>query len=62
MAIRNPTQHPPRPIVEGAERGFVRFESSTVPLTELPQLKLQAPEITDRGLVRLGNSNIASAR
>ena len=62
MAIRNPTQHPPRPIVKGAERGFVRFENSRVPLTELPQLKLQAPEITDRGLVRLGNSNITSAR
>jgi len=62
MAVRNPTQYPPRPILEGTERGFVRFESNTATLTELPQLKLQAPETTDRGLVRFGSSNITSAR
>ena len=62
MGVKNPTQHPPPPIPEGTERGLVRFDSSTVTLTELPQLKLQAPEITDRGLVRFGSSNITSAR
>ena len=39
MAVRNPTQYPPRAILEGTERGFVRFESGTVTLTELPQLR-----------------------
>jgi hypothetical protein len=62
MAINNPRQHASQPIQEGADYGFVRFDSSTIRLSELPRLSLQGPEITDRGIVRLGLSNITSAR
>jgi hypothetical protein len=63
MAINNPRQHALQPISEGADYGFVRFDSSsTITLSELPRLSLQALEITDRGIVRLGLSNITSAR
>ena len=56
------TQHPPQSIPEGADRGFVRFDTSTITLSELPPLKPQAQEITDRGIVRFGSAGITSAR
>jgi hypothetical protein len=62
MAINNAQQYSSQPVPEGADYGFVRFDSSTITLSELPRLKLQTPEITDRGIVRLGLANITSAR
>ena len=58
MAGNNTTQHPPQPIVD---RG-IRFESSTVTPSELPPLKPQARQITDRGIVRFGSGTITSER
>jgi len=62
MADKNTTRHLPRPIPEGADRGFVRFDSSMMTLSELPPLKPQAREITDRSIVRFGSSMITSER
>jgi hypothetical protein len=62
MAIKSTTQYPPQPIPEDADRGFVRFDISTTTLSELPPLKPQAREITDRGIVRFGSSGITSER
>jgi hypothetical protein len=62
MPDKNTSQHPLQPSPEGAYRGFVRFDSSTIMPSELPPLKPQAREITDRGIVRFGSSNITSAR
>jgi hypothetical protein len=62
MAEKNTSQHLPQPGPDGADRGFVRFDSSTITLSELPPLKPQAQEITDRGIVRLGAGNITSVR
>jgi hypothetical protein len=62
MADKNTSQHSLQPSPEGAYRGFVRFDSSTITLSELPPLKLQAREISDRGIVRFGSSTITSAR
>ena len=45
---------------EDADRGFVRFD--TIALTDLPPLKLQAPELADRGIVRFGSASITSKR
>jgi hypothetical protein len=61
MAIKNKTQDPPQPIPEGADRGFVQFDS-TITLSELPPLKPQARQITDRGIVRFGSCGITSRR
>ena len=60
MAIKNKTQYPSQSIPEGTDGGFVRFEAIT--LSELPPLKPQAQEITDRGIVRFGSSMITSER
>jgi hypothetical protein len=62
MADKNTTQPPLQPGPEGACRGFVRFDSSTITLSELPLLKPQAREITDRGIVRFGSGMITSGR
>jgi hypothetical protein len=62
MADENTTQHRLQPILERADRGFVRFDSSTIMLSELPPLKAQTQEITDRGIVRFGSAGITSAR
>jgi hypothetical protein len=62
MADKNTTRHLPRAILEGGDRGFVRFDSSTITLSELRPLKLQAREITDRGIVRFGSAGITSER
>ena len=62
MAINNPRQHALQPISEGADYGFVRFDSSMMTLSELPPLKPQAREITDRSIVRFGSSMITSER
>ena len=62
MADKNTSQHLPQPSPKGSDRGFVRFDSSTRTLSELPTLKPQAQEITDRGIVRFGSSTITSAR
>lgn len=62
MADKNTTQHPLQPSPESADRGFVRFDSSMITLSELPPLKPQAQEITDRGTVRFGSSMITSER
>jgi hypothetical protein len=62
MADKNTSQHSLEPTPEGAYRGFVRFDSSTITLAELPTLKPQAQEITDRGIVRFGSSMITTAR
>jgi hypothetical protein len=62
MADKNTSQHPLQPSPEGAYRSFVQFDSSTITLSELPPLKLQVREITDRGLVRFGATSITSAR
>jgi hypothetical protein len=62
MADKNTTQHPPQPILEGADRGFIRFDSSTITLSQLPPLNPQAREITDRGIVRFGSAGITSGR
>jgi hypothetical protein len=60
MPVKNRTQHPSQPILEGADRSSVQFESDT--LTEIPQLKLAAQDAIDRGIVRLGSCNITSVR
>jgi hypothetical protein len=60
MAINNAQQYSSQPVLEAARHGFVRFVNSTI--TELPRLKPQAPEIIDRGIVRLGAANITAAR
>ena len=62
MADKNTSQHPLQPGPESADRGFVRFDSSKRTLSELPPLKPQAREITDRGIVRFGSGTITSAR
>ena len=62
MADKNTLQHPLQPTPESADRGFVRFDSSTITLSELPLLKPQAREITDRGIVRFGSNSITAAR
>jgi hypothetical protein len=62
MADKNTTRHLPQAILEGGDGGFVRFENSTITLLELPPLRLQAREITDRGFVRFGSSMITSGR
>jgi hypothetical protein len=62
MADKSTTQYLPQPISGGADRGFVRFDSNTTTPSELPPLKPQAREITDRGLLRFGSCGITSAR
>jgi hypothetical protein len=62
MVDKNTSRHLPQPRPEGADCGFVRFENSTITLSELPPLKPQAQEITDRGIVRFGSSMITSER
>jgi hypothetical protein len=62
MADKNVSQHLPQPTPKSADHGFVRFDSSTITLSELPQLKPQAREITDRGIVRFGSNSITAAR
>ena len=62
MADKNTSQHPLRPSTAGGDRGSVRFDSTTITLSELPPLKPQAQEITDRGIVRFGSSMITSER
>jgi hypothetical protein len=62
MADKNSTRHLPQAIPEGGDGRFVRFDSSTITFSELPPLKPQAPEVTDRGIVRFGSSMITSAR
>ena len=62
MAVKNTTQSPPRPILEDAARGFVRFESRTITQSQLPPLRLPAQNITDRGIVRLGSCGITFVR
>ena len=60
MDAKITTQVQLQSIPEGADRGFVRFESGVV--TPLPQLTLQARQITDRGTVRFGSASITSER
>ena len=55
-----PTLNLPRP--EIADRGIVRFGSSTIAASDLPPLTLPARGIADRGIVRLGSSTITSER
>ena len=62
MAMTYKTQHPPRPALEGADSGFVRFDPSMMMFEDLPPLKPQAQEMTDRGIVRLGATTITSVR
>jgi hypothetical protein len=62
MADKNTSQHPLQPSPEGGYRGFVGFASSTIRSSELPPLKPQAREITDRGFVRFGSAGITPAR
>ena len=62
MADKNTTQHPPQPIPQGADRGFVRFDSSTITLSHLPPLKPPARDITDSGTVRFGSNSITAER
>jgi hypothetical protein len=62
MAGKNTSQHPLQPSPKGVARDLVQFDSSTIALSDLPPLKLQAPEVTDRGIVRFGSSTITSAR
>jgi hypothetical protein len=61
MADKNTSQHLLQPSPKGVDRGFVWFDS-TITLLELPPLKPQAREITDRGIVRFGSGTITSAR
>ncbi|MBV8088483.1 MAG: hypothetical protein JO139_02735 [Alphaproteobacteria bacterium] len=62
MADKSTSQHPLQPSPEGADRGFVRFDSSTITVSELRPLKPQGREITDRGIVRFGSGMITSER
>ena len=62
MADKNTSQRPVQPCPESADRGFVRYDCKTITLSELPPLKPQAQEITDRGIVRFGSSMITSGR
>jgi hypothetical protein len=62
MADKNTSQHPLQPSPKGVDRGLVQFDSSTITLSDLPPLKLQAQEITDHGILRFGSSTITSAR
>jgi hypothetical protein len=62
MADKNTAQHPQQPTPESEDRGFVRFDSKTITLSQLPPLKLQAREITDCGIVRFGSGMITSER
>jgi hypothetical protein len=49
-------------ITEDVQRPIVRFDNSPQPSPKLPPLKLPAQDITDPGIVRLGNNCITSAR
>jgi hypothetical protein len=62
MADKNTSQHSLQPSPQGADGGFVRFDGSTTTHSELPPLKLQSQEITDRGIVRFGSNSITAAR
>ena len=62
MADQNTSQHSLQPSSEGTDGGFVRFDVSTITVSELPPLKPQARKITDRGIVRFGSSMITSER
>ena len=62
MPITKTVQRPKQPILKGGDRYFVGFEASSAAPSEIPSLKLQAQNITDPGVVRLGNSAITSVR
>jgi hypothetical protein len=62
MADKNTTRYLPQAILEGGDGCFVRFDSGTITFSELPPLKTQAQEITDRGTVRFGSNSITAAR
>jgi hypothetical protein len=62
MADKNTSRHPLQASPESADRGFVRFDSKTITLSDLPPLKPQARKITDRAIVRFGSSMITAER
>jgi hypothetical protein len=62
VPIKNTAQRPEQTILKGGDRCLVGFEASSTAPSEIPPLKLQAQNITDPGVVRLGNSAITSAR